>query len=206
MINGKPAGSFGALAIFSIGSTKYLTGGSGGVLVTDDDTLAARVAELLDFDSSETKAAWKNGQPVALPGRLSDLNAAMALVQFDRLEEFAARRRTIATLYSAALAKLPHFQIPPSSEGHSYYRYVVRTTAPSAPLTAALRERGIDARTSVNPWLDAPRFSGTSFVAGAFPSADRWRGHLLSLPIYPGLTDEDAQCIVRNLQELTDHA
>ncbi len=206
MIDGKPSGTFGTLAVFSLGSTKYITGGSGGVLVTDDDTLAVRVADLLDFDRAQTQGVWSREVPVALPGRLCDLNAAVALVQLDRLDEFAARRRELAAQYDSALAKLPHLTTAPSSLGHSYYRYIVRTNSPSTQLSASLRELGVDARPSVNPWLDNPRFTGASFEPRAFPVADRWRNHLLSLPIYPGLTDEDARHVADSLLALSDHA
>jgi dTDP-4-amino-4,6-dideoxygalactose transaminase len=204
--DGKTVGSFGSLSVFSLGATKYLTGGSGGILVTDESALAARVGDLLDFDSAEAKGEWSRCQPVALPGRLCDLNAAVALVQLDRLEEFAARRRAIAALYDDAVMKSPYLRQIPARAGHSYYRYIIKTGSPSAPVAAWLRGRGIDARTAVNPWLDSPRFSGVSFVPGAFPVADRWRDHLFSLPIYPGLSDDDVQTIVRALQEFPDHA
>jgi dTDP-4-amino-4,6-dideoxygalactose transaminase len=185
-IHGRPAGASGTLAIFSFGSTKYLTGGAGGMLVTDDDEFAARVTELLDFE---------------MPERLPDLNAAVALVQLDRLDEFVARRRAVANLYEQGLAGNPHIRRLPSQAGHTFYRYIVGTAVPAAPLAAHLRNSGIDARTAVNPWLDTPRFSGVSGRTGSFPVADSWREHLLSLPIYPSLTDEDAARVVQGLKD-----
>ncbi|MDR3400908.1 MAG: DegT/DnrJ/EryC1/StrS aminotransferase family protein [Chthoniobacter sp.] len=205
-IVGKPAGTFGTIAIFSLGSTKYITGGGGGVLVTDNDSIAARVADLLDYDRAETIGDWSGEVPAALPGRLADLNAAVAKVQFERLSEFASRRRVIAGLYDEVLTRAPQVEVAPACSGHSYYRYIVKTASLSASLAAQLRECGIDARVSVNPWLDVPRFTGTEFLPGAFPIADRWREHLLSLPIYPRLQDADARFIAARLQDIASRA
>ena len=167
--------------------------------------LALPIYSILIVPSSASHLVSRS-RPAALPGRLGDLNAAVALVQLDRLDEFAARRREIAAQYDSALAKLPHWKAASSCADHSYYRYIVRTNSPSTPLAASLRELGVDARPSVNPLARChPRFTGAPFVPGAFPSADRWRDHLLSLPIYPGLTDEDAQRVDRP-RALPDHA
>jgi perosamine synthetase len=206
MIDGKAAGAFGTFAVFSLGSTKYITGGSGGVLLTDSDALAARVSDLLEFDRAELRGDWSDQAPAALPGKLADLNAAVALVQLERMHEFADRRRAIAAQYEAGLNEMSQVTLMPSNAGNSYYRYIVKTAFCAAPLATRLRERGVDARSGVNPWLDALRFAGRPCEPGAFPAADRWRQHLLSLPIYPGLREDEASRIVREFRELARDA
>lgn len=202
--NGKRAGTSGTCAIFSLGSTKYFTGGAGGVLTTSDDTLAARVGDLLDSDRAQPAASWTHTPPAAWPGRLSDLAAAVALEQWRRIPEFAARRRVIAAAYDQLLARHPALLLPPRDAGHSFFRYLVRTSAPASELAAALRAREIDARDSVNPWLDT--FAGVDASAGPWPGAARWRGHLLSLPIYPQLTDAEVESVAATLLEVLAHS
>jgi aminotransferase len=195
MVGGKPAGSWGTLAIFSFGSTKYLTAGAGGMVLTDDGALAARIGDLLKLDGRDP-ALWRHGMPAALPGRLADLNAALANAQLDRLDEFLRRRLAIASVYNSALKGIAGLQLPEGFVGHSYYRYLCRTDAPSQQVAADLYEQGIDARTAVNPWLDdALAARGVGPVGPEMRGAAWWREHLLSLPIYPGMRTADAEAV-----------
>ena len=203
----RPAGASGTLAIFSLGSTKYFTGGAGGALVTNDERLAARVSDLLDFDRATRCGDWQRSAPAALPGRLPDLNAAVALAQFDRLPEFLERRRVIAGIYRVTLKDVPGVILPRVTEGHSFYRFIVRTAKPAATTAEALRARGIDARTVVNPWLDEYAAAlGQTVNGGPWPVADSWRHHLLSLPIHPGMSDADAHFVSQTTQEVIRYA
>src|SRR6516225_4743374 len=91
--------------------------------------------------------------PASLPGRLADLNAAVALVQWGRLPEFTERRMAIAGIYQRGLGGLPMLSLPALRGEHGFYRYIVRTKDPAAPIAEALRANGIDARNFVSPWL-----------------------------------------------------
>jgi dTDP-4-amino-4,6-dideoxygalactose transaminase len=118
-------------------------------------------------------------------------------VLLSRAAEFRARRKVIADRYLQNLvgsgAELPRLA------GHEYYRFIVRTPSPSQPLAAHLQERGVDARTSVNPWLDS--FASVT-LAGPLPQADRWRTQLLSLPIYPSMTDDAVDAVISAVKEV----
>jgi dTDP-4-amino-4,6-dideoxygalactose transaminase len=201
-VMGQPAGSSGTFAVFSFGSTKYLTGGAGGMLLTDDDRLAARVNDLLDFDDFGKRGEWKHGIPAAMPGRLADLNAAVALVQWEQFPTFAARRRAIAEIYQTALDNIPGLKLPRLCPERSFYRYIVQTSAPATTLAAALHKQGIDARHSVNPWLYTARQAGHTVLGGPWPVAARCCGHLLSLPIYAQLSEAEAHWVAKGLKEL----
>ena len=191
-----PAGSSGTLAVFSFASTKYLAAGAGGLVLTDDSDLAARIGDLLD---DTTVAHWDHERPPGFPGRLADLNAALALAQSDRLEEFAAARRCLAAGYGRLLADHAKLILPPPHSGHSWYRYIVRTVPPAAPLAAALRGQGIDARDSVNQWIDQHHEGRGALCAQPFAGAAPWRGHLLSLPIHPRLVAADVERVASAL-------
>ena len=199
-VEGRPAGAWGTIAIFSFASTKYLTGGSGGMLVCDDDLLAARVRDLLEFDSFDKSGCWKNGWHGALPGRMADLNASLAGVQIRRMPEFFRRRREIAEIYNSLLHETSDLRVPAFTPDHSFYRYIVRTKTPSEGICRELSSIGIDARTSVNPWLDKIPSSMGNVNGGPWPTADKCRGRLLSLPIHPSVTNEDATLIAESLR------
>lgn len=202
IVGGRPAGSWGTLAIFSFASTKYVTGGSGGVVVCDDDVLAKRIQDLLDYDSFEKNGKWENGWHGALPGRMPDLNASLASVQWDRMPEFFNRRREIAELYKERLSAVAGLKLPNITPGHSFYRYIVRTERPSEEIREGLRNDGIDARTSVNPWLDRWPSKLGQVEGGPWPTAEIWRQNLLSLPIHPSLSDEDVIQVADSLRRL----
>jgi perosamine synthetase len=197
-ILGKPAGAFGTLAIFSFNSTKYITGGSGGMVVTDDDLLAQRLNDLLQENATVRASLWQNPPPPAWPGRLADLNAALALTQWQRLEEFRQHRAALAALYRERFKNAaPALRLPKEHDGHSYYRFWLRTQTESKLLVPLLRERGIDARDQINPWLD------TYLEAkGHWPGADSMRAHLLSLPIHAKMTLPEAEDVAKSLLEI----
>ncbi len=197
-IRGRPAGSFGTVAIFSFNSTKYITGGSGGMVVTDDDLLAQRLADLLQEQAAAHASLWQAQPPPAWPGRLGDLNASLVLTQWQRLEEFRQHRTALAALYRERLKDaVPALQLPEDHEGHSYYRFWLRTQTESKPWVSLLREQGIDARGQINPWLDD--YLG---VKGRWPGADSVRAHLLSLPIHARMTLPEAEYVAKSLLQV----
>lgn len=188
------AGSSGIMAIFSLNSTKYLTGGMGGILVTDENSLADKVSDLLECDRPSSDI-WTQKIPTSIPGKLADLNAAVALSQLEQLPDFTTRRKEIAKKYNSGFNTLSVFKLPKITSGHSFYRYIIHTQFPAINLVEALQARGIDARTSVNPWLHLMGNYETNY----FPVADSWREHLLSLPIYPGMNDFDVDYVIETV-------
>jgi UDP-4-amino-4-deoxy-L-arabinose-oxoglutarate aminotransferase len=189
---GRPAGSHGTLAAFSFGATKYVTGGTGGMVLTDDPALATRIAAVLD--ETPQRASWRHTPAAVQGGRMADVNASIALTQLGRLDAFVARRQAIASHYLNVLAE---FAPAPFSGNHSYYRAILRMDGIAADVAAELQRVGVDARTSVNPWLDQVHGEGT----GPFPSATLWRNSLLSLPIHPRLTDNEVDFVAQSVRD-----
>jgi perosamine synthetase len=198
-VAGRPCGVFGTLAIFSFNSTKYLTGGGGGAVVADDDLLIKRMTELLDMDNRPKEPLWVHERPAKWPGWLGDLNASVALKQWERMKEFLERRREIASRYRERLVSLADEVVPlPDCEGGSCYRFCLKTKGPAERWAAALRKVHIDARSQVNPWLD--KYLNTKQT---FPMANLIRGNLLSLPIHLSMTMEDADRVVAAMEKVT---
>ena len=76
-----------------------------------------------------------NGWHGALPGKMADINACLARVQFDRMVDFSCRRRRIAEIYNARLRNVPGLKLMELRPEHSFYRYVVRTEKPSEEMS-----------------------------------------------------------------------
>jgi dTDP-4-amino-4,6-dideoxygalactose transaminase len=187
-LNGRQVGTSGVSSVFSFGSTKMMTTGQGGIVLTDDQSQVEGVDRLLDYDCSSTIS-----RSVGFNYRMSDLQAALGLSQLARLDDFIARRRAIARKYSAVLKDVPGVSLPhgKESEGrqHSYYRYVFLHDRASS-IVEKLNRSGIDARPSVTHFL-------TDYVetAGDFPGCASVRSRIVSLPIYPSLTDSETDRI-----------
>jgi dTDP-4-amino-4,6-dideoxygalactose transaminase len=201
---GECPGRAGEMAVFSFASTKYVTGGSGGAVVALNRSFADRITDLLECDRPATRINWNHVPPPAFPGRLADINAAVALTQYEQLHSFSLRRRAIASRYMDRVRKCPGLHLPEMSAGHIFYRFIVRTEISAETLAAALRAQEIDARTSVNPWLHEWVDKDGKVAGGPWPAAEGWREHLLSLPIYPGMSDEDVDRVAEAVGRATE--
>lgn len=123
-INGQHVGTFGDIGCFSLQQGKHITTGEGGVVVTNDDALARRIRLFID-------KAWGYGDPkpdhyfVALNGRMTELQGAVAAAQLDKLDDSVKTRQRLAQRLSDALAGIEAIITPPchGSMTHGYWRY-----------------------------------------------------------------------------------
>jgi dTDP-4-amino-4,6-dideoxygalactose transaminase len=167
------AGTAGWAGIYSFGSTKYVTGGGGGAIVL-------RGAAVEGWDAALRWAGTHHA--------LGDLNAGLALAQWERGSTFLARRRAIAEAYDTTLVQVGIRPVE-RAEGHSVFRYLVRTPGPAEAVREQLVGLGVDARTSINPWLYDDPDVGIVARPARGDAWYHWNGHLLSVPIYPALDD-----------------
>lgn len=186
---GQPAGSFGEVCVLSFYATKMLATGEGGMVLSDRRRLVDRVRDLRGYDERE-------GFRPRFNYKLSDLAAALGLVQLARLDAFVARRRALAGAYDRALCGLP-VRLPPRprDRAHCFHRYVVGVPRAARPVLQGMEARGVAARRPVfRPLHVYLRLKG-------FPgSAEAWRT-MVSLPIYPGLARADLRRAARALAE-----
>ncbi|HUF94217.1 MAG TPA: DegT/DnrJ/EryC1/StrS aminotransferase family protein [Candidatus Limnocylindria bacterium] len=185
VIDGRPAGAAGALAVGSFYATKMMTTGEGGV-VAGPAALVARVREARQYDEREDLAPRVNA-------KMTDMQAALGRGQLARLDAFVARRRTIAGRYRERLRGLPCRTPPDAGERHVYHRFVITVEASVEAVQAALAKGGVAARRPV--FRPAHRALGST----GFPEADRLWAQSLSLPCYPTLTDDDVDAVVAAL-------
>ena len=183
---GAKCGSAGACAIFSFYATKMLTTGEGGALASNSPRLLQRARDLIEYDKKHDAAHRFNL-------KFNDVAAAIGLVQMSRLGEFVERRRQIAAAYDRALSGATGIQLP-NAPNSVYYRYVIQTNDPPA-LISALASRGITAARPVDPPLH--RITGAQ---GCAKADQAWDG-AVSLPIYPLLTDAEAEEIAAAVRD-----
>jgi aminotransferase EvaB len=198
---GRVAGSFGQAAAFSFYPTKLLgTFGDGGMVCTDEAELDARLRRLRFYGMERTYDALEHGYNA----RLDELHAEILLRRLPRLEANLARRQVLAARYDRELTGIG-LTLPTVAPGntHAYYLYVARHPRRDA-LLAALKARDIHLNVSY-PWpihtMRAYAYLGGR--AGDLPETEAAAREIFSLPLYPGLGDDEQETVIAALRELS---
>lgn len=212
-VGARPAGALGDGAAFSLAPSKVLGAyGDGGFIAVDDEALAARVRLLAGYGEPYRDAMTGPDGRLRLEAEgyhshLDLLQAAVVRVKLRHLPEWTRRRQQIAALYEQELAgsgiKTP---LVPSDVTHAFRNYVVRVKSRDR-VRSALAARGVATALLYSPPLHLqPVYKHLGHGPGAFPVAERLADELLCLPIYPGLTDDDARRVAGELRRSTEAA
>ncbi len=197
---GRPCGSLGRIAAFSFYPGKNLgAAGDGGAVTTNEAALADRVARLRNYGSTVKYRHDELGEN----SRLDTLQAAILSVKLRHLDEWNAARRQIAAAYTDALRGVGDLLLPaePADAESVWHLYVVRTSRRDA-LLDHLRTRGIGALIHYPcPIHLQPAYAGAGWRAGQFPVAERVAREVISLPIYPEMSEEQIARVVSAVRE-----
>ena len=194
---GRKVGTFGRAGVFSFYPSKNLTVmGDGGLLVTDDDDVAARCRRLRDHGRVNKDVHAEVGFNL----RFNDIQAAIGRVLLRRLDAMNDHRRALATRYAAGLAGLP-LGLPREAPGarHVYHLYVVRTPQRDA-LARFLKER--DIATGIHyPVASHQQPAVELLTSPSLPVTERLVGEILSLPISAGHTPAEVDEVIGAVKE-----
>ncbi len=201
LVGARKCGTLGAAAAFSLYPTKNLGAlGDGGVLSTDDEALAERIGALRQYGWRERYVSDMAG----VNSRLDEVQAAALRVKLAVLDAANARRQAIAAAYDAALAGGP--LSPPvrrPGTSHVFHQYVLRCRDRAA-IQAALRARGI--ATNIHypvPVHAQPAYRGRVALGPAqCAETARAAGEVLSLPMFPELSDAQVEAVCAALRTL----
>jgi dTDP-4-amino-4,6-dideoxygalactose transaminase len=205
-IEGRRTGSFGAASCFSFHPRKSLSTGEGGMVTTDDDRLAARLRRLRNHGSE--RSGWRSS--FVEPGfnyRMSDINAALGLVQVPRHADVVARRRALAARLTARLEALDGVrpQLAPEGHMHPYQAYVVtleeRIDRDAA--IAALRDLDVESTLGTYALHVEPAFTRRGCCGpGGLPHSRALAAQTLALPLHEHLRDEDVDLVAGALERV----
>lgn len=200
---GKKAGGLGQTACFSFYPTKNMTTSEGGMVVTDDDGVAERCRLL----RSHGESAKYRHDLVGFNLRMTEVCAAIGLVQLRKLDGFVRRRRENAHHFTEGLKDLKGILTPAEREDrvHAFYQYVVRTTS-AAPVTRddlvkSLNERGVGSRPSYpmavyqQKALEGQKHRRCAVAEKVIP-------RMLELPVHPLVSDGDREAIVAAVRDV----
>ncbi|MEO0145641.1 MAG: DegT/DnrJ/EryC1/StrS family aminotransferase, partial [candidate division WOR-3 bacterium] len=196
--NGKRAGSVGTAGVFSFYPTKNLAAmGDGGMVTTNTDSIAERIRQLRVHGSAKKYEHHELGYN----SRLDEMQAAVLRVRLPRLDAWNERRREIAKMYDDGLRGIVITPFVEPGCEHIYHQYTIIAERRDE-LAGFLREHGIG--TAVHyplPLHLQPAFSYLGYKRGDFPVSEELSGKVLSLPVFPELTDEEIQTIISAIRE-----
>jgi perosamine synthetase len=211
-LGGTRVGALSDLTVFSFHPVKTITTAEGGAILTADDALALAMRDFRSHGLVRDRArlARHDGpwsyeiQSLGFNYRLSDLQAALGRSQLAKLDRFVARRREIVARYRAALSQHPRLELlaeTPGAEPAWHLFAVLLPDGTRAKIYAALERRGIRAQVHYIAVNEFPLYRGLGYDPAATPIARRASERLLSLPLFPSMTDADVDRVVTALGE-----
>jgi perosamine synthetase len=208
---GRPVGTLADFTVFSFHPVKHITTGEGGMVITGRADFRDRMTAFrnhgIDTDHrrrSERGSWFYEMQDLGYNYRITDFQCALGLSQLSKLPGWLERRKDIARKYDRGFASAetvrPLWTLP--SVSHAYHLYVVRV-GNRQTLFAALRDRQIGVNVHYLPVHLHPYYQRTFGTrAGLCPVAEAAYQEILSLPMFPAMSDEDVERVIESVLEL----
>ncbi len=215
---GEPVGNcrYSAITVFSFHPVKIITTGEGGLATTNDASLAQRMADLRSHGITKDESRFElpaqgpwsyEQQDLGFNYRMTDLQAALGLSQLQRLEPIVVERNRLMAVYRELLGPLPlHLLVIPEDVYSALHLAVIRLDDPDPAchrgVFEGLRAAQIGVQLHYSPVHLQPYYRRLGFVEGDFPEAEAYASNAISLPLYPGLSQDHQQRVVDVLASL----
>lgn len=219
--NGTPVGSIADMTCFSFHPVKTVTGGEGGAITTNDESLYRKLMLLrthgitrnIDEMVHPSEAMWYNEQiDLGFNYRMTDFQAALLNSQLNKLEYFSKRRKEIVATYDKAFSEMPELfvqkEIPASDT--TRHLYILRLNLDKLTCT---RREFFDALYAENtcpqvhylPVYRHSYYEKLGYPKGLCPNAEKLYEEIMSIPLYPSLTDADVADVIHAVKKLIDY-
>ena len=201
---GKPAGALADLAGWSLYAAKNIGTGEGGIVTTDNDDFAQKVKMVRTHGEKVKYQSLMLGTNY----RMTEIQAAIGIVQLKRLPEFFAKRHHNADRLTKKLGNQTKIILPPQPKNRtpSWYLYTIRirkaTEEKRNDIIKQMREKGIGADAYYPTPINEMPFYRENFGSFRLPETEKAKAQVLSLPIHPGVTDEQIDLIARTLLDI----
>jgi perosamine synthetase len=215
---GRRVGSLSNMTVLSFHPVKLITTGEGGAVTTDDPELARRLRIFRNHgittearERQEAGAWFYEMEALGYNYRLTDVQCALGMSQLCRLDSFLDRRREIAQRYSVAFGELA--EVNPLMVGgdrsSAWHIYVIQLDLDKlrvgrAEVFAALRAENIGVNVHYIPVYWHPYYAQLGYRRGQCPVAETAYEQLVTLPLYPGMTDQDVQDVITAVSKVAD--
>ena len=204
------------ITVFSFHPVKIITTAEGGLATTNDPHLAQRMTDLRSHGITKDEVRFERTAPgpwsyeqqdLGFNYRMTDLQAALGLSQLGRLEAIVSERQRLLERYHLLLADLPLRLLKIPDDVHSALHLAVIRLSDPSPLHHrqvfdGLRAAGIGVQLHYTPVHLQPYYRRLGFQEGDFPEAEAYAGNAISLPLYPGLQEEELQRVAKTLKTL----
>jgi dTDP-4-amino-4,6-dideoxygalactose transaminase len=207
-------GNYAHAAAFSFHPVKHIAAGEGGMITTNDETLYKKLMMLrthgiskenlrLNFPEPNEQGAWYyEMQELGYNYRITDIQAALANSQLKRANEGMARRQEIAKRYREAFAGNAHIktQKEQANSFNAHHLFVIEVENRKG-LYDFLISKGIFAQIHYVPVHLMPYYQQFGWKPGDFPKAENYYKHCISIPMYPTLTDEEQNFVIKTVKQ-----
>lgn len=220
--DGKPVGSLADMTCFSFHPVKTVTSGEGGAVTTNDEALYRKLVlahthgithdEDLMEDAPHEGPWYYEEISLGYNYRLTDVQAALLMSQMDKLERFKARRREIVGRYDEAFSQMPEIivqkEIPESDTCR--HLYILRLDLEKLRCTRreffdAMSAEGIQCQIHYVPVYWFPYYRKLGYEKGLCPNAEEVYKGIMSLPLYPKMTDEDVEDVIDSVKKVISY-
>ena len=209
---GKKIGNFGKATVFSFYATKNLTCGEGGMLVSESEEIVEKIKKLSYFginkEAYNRYAKLGNWyyeiEELGYKYNMDSLHAAIGLVQLKKLDKMNQRRRHIASMYKKDLDKRIRFTEDSKDNYHTFHLFPIRIDnglITKSDFINELKSRNVGTGVHFIPLHKHPYYQGI-LDKGDFPVADRAHEEAVSIPMFPGMSDEDVFYVIENINDI----
>ncbi len=208
------------MTVFSFHPVKTITTGEGGAVTTNDEKLYQKLLMLRSHGTTkDEKLLTKNPGPwyyemqaLGFNYRMTDMQAALGYSQLQKLDFFKKRRREIVAKYNNAFAGMKYLKTPtePKEVSSCFHLYAVQIDFSAlgksrSQVMRELRDQGIGTQVHYIPVPTQPFYKETfGYKDGDYPVAEKYYEQELSLPLYPGLSDEDVERVIEEVKEVVE--
>lgn len=212
---GKKVGSLSDMTTFSFHPVKPITTGEGGMIVTDNEEFYKKMVLFRSHGITRDEAMMtRNDGPwfyqqfdLGFNYRITDIQCALGCSQMKKLDRFLAKRKEIVLRYNEAFADCENIVIPyqlPETES-GWHLYIVQVKNCDRKQTfEALRDKGIGVNVHYIPVYMHPYYQEHGYKDVHCKNAEEVYSHIISLPLYPGLTEEQQSYVIDTLKSLCE--
>ena len=220
--NGRPEGSLGDMTCFSFHPVKTITSGEGGAITTNDPELYKKlhlasqhgiVHDPADFVDKNPEGIWVyEMQTLGFNYRMTDFQAALLTSQLKKLTEFSNRRKEIVNKYNEAFADIPELfiqkEIPESDTTRHLYIIQLqldKLTCTRREFFDAMSAENVQCQVHYVPVYYFPFYQKMGYQRGLCPNAEQIYKGIMSIPLYPMMTDEDVDSVIAAVRKIVNY-
>lgn len=206
-------GTYSDLSMFSFHPVKHIACGEGGMITTNNEKLYHKLLNIRTHGIQQNKSLWKENhglwyyemQELGFNYRLSDIQCALGISQLKRANKNLETRQKIIKRYDEAFKNHPNIKTPYRANNiyHAFHLYVIQTQKRDN-LIAHLRKNNIIAQVHYIPVHLQQYYKNLGWKLGDMPVAEDYYANALSIPVFPTLTIEEQDFVIKKIKEICD--